>query len=114
MSEPPKLDIQPEPLKETNQARVEDAARTRVEDAAFANELQKEAQAQGFLGKIWGGKDNVSDNIVGLIIILLILFLFLVFMFAEEQRSSIVELVKILLPSAVGYFVGSKAQVNKQ
>ena len=77
MSEPPSdFHISPEDAGEINKAPAE----------AKVFELKKEAQAQGWLGQFWGGKDNASTNIVGLIIILLILFLFVFHQPRDRRR----------------------------
>ena len=98
MSEPPsEFHISPEDAGEINKASAE--------AEAFNFELKKEAQAQGWLGQFWGGKDNASTNIVGLIIILLILFLFVAFVLVEDQRLATIGIIKALLFAALGYFL---------
>ena len=101
MSEPPSdFHISPEDAGKINKAPAE----------AKVFELQKEAQAQGWLGQFWGGKDNASTNIVALIIILLILFLFVAFVLVEDQRFAIIEIIKALLFAALGYFLSERGK----
>lgn len=98
MSEPPsEFHISPEDAPEINKASAE--------DEAFEFQLKKEAQAQGLLGKIWGGKDNISNNIMGLIAVVLLVVLFIL-IFVENPAPYLIESIVSLLTLVIGFFAG--------
>lgn len=96
MSEPPDFSIPPENAPETNKASIE--------DEAF--QLRREAQAQGFLGKFWGGKDNISNNFMALMGVALLILLAILILFVENPTQYALESIVTLLTLVIGFFAG--------
>lgn len=102
MVDDPPLEIDPEePDSPTD--------KNRAEIKAFTQELQREAQAQGFLGKFLGGKENIPNNIMGLMgisLLFILALITLVELFSKDFVASTTDAIVSLLTLVIGFFAG--------
>lgn len=92
-----------------------------VEDQRFALDEHKikaeiakdrQAQAQGIIGNVLGDREHAPVYVACTAFIVFVVVLGYLAVFHEENRSSVVELVKATIFAMLGYFAGIKRGTN--
>ena len=92
-----------------------------VEDRRFALDEHKtkaaiakdrQAQAQGAVGKILGDREHAPVYVACTAFIVLVVVLGCLAVFHEESRSSVIEVGKAIIFGVLGYFAGIKRSTN--
>ena len=78
--------------------------------AAIAKDRQ--AQAQGAIGKILGDREHAPVYVACTAFIVLVVVLGCLAVFHEESRSSVIEVGKAIIFGVLGYFAGIKRHTN--